>query len=147
MCIFIYIYILLLSATTKLNLIVFFYSLSFYRSTALSRHSLHNVDKRGYYTTPSPISSMCFENLTGWHFPRALAFLDIPPNWGYIKVILISHVPIVVYLKILGAFNVRRMLGVIGIKSQAFGHAALLKKLSQFRTIELSSGLPDTLEL
>ena len=29
-----------------------FHSLSFYRSTAISRHSLHNVDKRGYYTTP-----------------------------------------------------------------------------------------------
>ena len=51
-CIYIYIYILLLSATTRLNLIIFFYYLSFYRSNAISRHSLHNVDKRGYYTTP-----------------------------------------------------------------------------------------------
>ena len=60
--VYIYIYIcvcvciLLLSATTRLNLIVF-YSLSFYRSSAISRHSLHNVDKRGYYSTPHGFSN------------------------------------------------------------------------------------------
>ena len=47
---YVYLYILG-TATTRLNLIVF-YSLSFCRSSAVSRHSLHNVDKRGYYTTP-----------------------------------------------------------------------------------------------
>ena len=39
-------------AIRRMNPIVFFYYLSFYRSNAIPRHSLHNEDKRGYYTTP-----------------------------------------------------------------------------------------------